>query len=209
MGNTAQTKEIGRTGGRPLRRLGIAAATIALLSTTSAGIAVPPIAAAIRHAADAVTLLAERSPGLRAAGAISTKGKRAHTPEAAPIPAATALENVVGPKSFDLTAEEAPMPAAAPLPADLFPETLTMLPSASPVGPLFGGGGGSPAGSSVVPFGGSGGGGGGNTGGGGNPPPPPPPPSPVPEPMAWAMMIAGFALIGSTLRGRRQERAGI
>lgn len=33
-------------------------------------------------------------------------------------------------------------------------------------------------------------------------PPPPPPPPPVPEPASWAMMIAGFALVGSALRGR-------
>lgn len=41
---------------------------------------------------------------------------------------------------------------------------------------------------------------------GGLPPPPPPPPpvAVVPEPAAWAMMIAGFALVGGAARFRRR-----
>ena len=35
------------------------------------------------------------------------------------------------------------------------------------------------------------------------PPPPPPPPSSVPEPASWAMMVAGFGVVGSALRRRR------
>lgn len=37
------------------------------------------------------------------------------------------------------------------------------------------------------------------------PPPPPPPPPAVPEPMSWAMMLAGFGAIGGTMRVRRQR----
>ncbi|MCS6986405.1 MAG: PEPxxWA-CTERM sorting domain-containing protein [Sphingomonadaceae bacterium] len=40
-------------------------------------------------------------------------------------------------------------------------------------------------------------------GGGISPPPPPPPPPPIPEPATWAILVAGFALVGSALRRRR------
>jgi len=33
---------------------------------------------------------------------------------------------------------------------------------------------------------------------------PTPPPSNVPEPVSWAMIVGGFGLIGSTMRGRRR-----
>jgi hypothetical protein len=36
-----------------------------------------------------------------------------------------------------------------------------------------------------------------------------PPPAPVPEPAAWALMIAGFALTGATLRRRRVFNAAV
>lgn len=174
--------------------------------------AIPPVATAVRHVSDAVTLLAERSPGIRLPGAHSIKGARVRAPRAAPIPAADALEGVVNPKSFSLSAEDAPIPAAAPLPADLLPEAFTALPQAiagsetasagSSGAPGFGGNG-------IVPIGGGGGGGGvppfvsPNTPP--TPPAPPPVPSPVPEPTAWAMLLAGAGLIGGMLRRRRRS----
>jgi hypothetical protein len=35
-----------------------------------------------------------------------------------------------------------------------------------------------------------------------------PPDSPVPEPGAWTIMLSGFAIAGSALRGRRSRKAG-
>jgi hypothetical protein len=36
-------------------------------------------------------------------------------------------------------------------------------------------------------------------------PPPPPPPPAVPEPASWALMLAGFGLVGAAMRGRRRS----
>lgn len=207
------------SGRRPLRRLGIMAVTVSLLSTTSAGVAIPPaaIATAAHHlsrAMNAMELLAERSPGVRLPGAYSIKSRRDPGPRAAPIPAAEALEGVVGPKSFDLSGDEAPIPAALPLPADVLPQAITAIPQGL-AGPTIG-----PASApntplssnSIVPIGGGGGGGGGvppfvNPNPTPTPPPPPPPPSPVPEPLGWAMLLAGFGMVGSMLRHRSLRRA--
>src|SRR6201999_2058161 len=35
--------------------------------------------------------------------------------------------------------------------------------------------------------------------------PPPPPTGDVPEPASWALMLAGFGLIGAAMRGRRRR----
>jgi hypothetical protein len=39
------------------------------------------------------------------------------------------------------------------------------------------------------------------------PPPPPPPPPAVPEPASWALMLVGFATIGSMLRREKRIKA--
>ncbi|WP_194744162.1 PEPxxWA-CTERM sorting domain-containing protein [Thermaurantiacus tibetensis] len=38
---------------------------------------------------------------------------------------------------------------------------------------------------------------------------PPPPPPPVPEPGTWALLIAGFGLVGSALRRRARRAQGV
>ncbi len=63
---------------------------------------------------------------------------------------------------------------------------------------------GVPPGGGGAPGGGPGGGGGAGGGSGGGTPPAPG----VPEPAAWAMMIAGFGLIGAALRRRRRQMPG-
>jgi len=183
-------------GSRALRRLSASAATISLLSATSAGIAVPVVAAAVQDASKALSVLSARSPGVREAGAHSVKGKRkysrvAKNPRDAMTPDSLAKNGVATPREFDLSADQAPIPASLPLPAEV-PIDLAGLPTGfdalSPfadVVPAPGPAG--PAGNSLVPggFGGPGGGGGGGPAplGLGTPTPSPTPtPTPAPTP---------------------------
>lgn len=181
-----------------------------MLITTSAGVALPPITAAV----DLLATLAARSPGAREAGVLSNK--KARVPLEAPGGASS------------LWKPEAPIPDAVPLPPDA-----GALPGAGPgsgasalggpegVGgvdrfgsdesfiPGFPGGGGFPSGGG--PFGfsppggtpGGPGGGGGTPPGGGTNPPATTPTSPVPEPGAWMLMLASVTLMGAQLRRRR------
>lgn len=221
-------REQSRVAGSYLRKVGTAVAAITLLSATSAGIAVPPVATAMNRVArsiDALGLLTARSPGVREAGAYSTKGRRNHGqdgldkhPHDALVPDSTAKNGIAYPRVFDLSAEEAPIPAALNLPEDLapslplgFPSNLTSL---SPVAETVSNAAGLPtSGNGIVPGGSSGGGGGGVSPIGPNnptnPPPPPPVPSAVPEPSGWAMMLAAFFLIGGALRIRNWRKAAL
>jgi hypothetical protein len=193
-----------RSGGG--RFLMAAFLVVPLLSTTSAGIAIAPVSAAV----DALSVLAARSPGLRGAGALSTKRARL-------VPSVGA-DDVSGTQVFDNLPSGtpmAPLPAAVPLPADVAPVGAAMLPpnafaqiptiaEGAPVGIVSdgggtgGGGGTSPA--TVFP--GSGGGGGGGGGGIIVTPTPVTPASPVPEPSLWMMLLSSFLLFGPLLRWR-------
>nr|WP_315383242.1 hypothetical protein [uncultured Sphingomonas sp.] len=120
-------------GSRALRRLSASAATISLLSATSAGIAVPVVAAAVQDASKALSVLSARSPGVREAGAHSVKGKRKYSrvakgPREGMTPDSLAKNGVATPKAFDLSADQAPIPASLPLPSDA-PIDLAGLPS--------------------------------------------------------------------------------
>ncbi|MBC9033065.1 hypothetical protein IAG41_11730 [Sphingomonas sp. JC676] len=185
-----------------------------MLVTTSAGVALPPITAAI----DLLAMIAARSPGVREAGVLSNK--KARVPLEAP-----------GEKS-SLWKPEAPIPDAVPLPPDAG-AVPGAVPDASALGgpeavggtDHFGseesfiggppGGGGFPIGGG--PFGfappggtpGNPGGGGGSPpgGGGGTTPPGNPPVTPVPEPGAWILMLASFALMGARLRLRPRRKS--
>jgi hypothetical protein len=195
-------------GSNPLRKLGAAAAAASLLSATSAGIAVPTVAAAVQQVSKALSVLSERSPGVREAGAHSIKGKRKYSkvakkaPRDALTPDSLAKNGVAYPKVFDLSADQAPIPASLALPADVPLAELMSLPSGfdmlSPVAdvvPVSGMGGG--GGNSIVPSGGGSGGGAIPPLGASTPtptptpeptptptptPPPPPPPDPTPTP---------------------------
>lgn len=219
--------EKGRAAASRLRQLGTAVAATALLSATSAGIAVPSVATAMDRVArsiDALGLLTARSPGTREAGAYSTKGRRHHgqdahdkRPRDALIPDSTAKNGVAYPRVFDLTADQAPIPAALSLPEDLPPSLPAGFPSniasLSPAADIVPNASGLPtSGNGIVPGGAPGGGGGGGVPPLGpnnpnNPPSPPPVPPAVPEPSGWAMMIAAFFLIGGTIRLRNRRKA--
>lgn len=176
-----------------------------MLITTSAGVALPPIVAAV----DLLATLAERSPGAREAGVLSNKKARA--PLEAPGGASRRIP-------------DAPIPDAVLLPPDA-----GVLPGAGPDAGLLGGPaavggtdhfgsfdsfipgspGGFPVGGGPVGFappggtpGAPGGGGGAPPGGGGGTTPPV---TPVPEPGAWMLMLASFVLIGAQLRRRAGE----
>jgi len=181
-----------------------------MLFTTSAGVALPPVAAAI----DLLATLAARSPGAREVGALSTKlprvplsppgeGTKGGTPEA-PIPDAVPLPpepGAVPGTAPDASALGGPNPVGG---TDHFGSTDSFIPGLP--GLSFPGGGG-PVG--FAPPGGTpgnpGGGGGTPPGNGGPNPPGTTPNSPVPEPGAWLLMLASFALIGARLRLRSQS----
>ncbi|PVX29442.1 PEP-CTERM sorting domain-containing protein [Sphingomonas pokkalii] len=208
------------------RRLLLTVAIIApLFITTSAGIAVAPVSAAV----DALSVLAARSPGVRAEGAFSTKRLRL-----LPLADADALSGseVLANLPPAIGTPLAPLPAAVPLPADTMPAGEAMMPppafaqipyvaladgppgGAGPSGSNGGGQGLAP--SPVFPGGGGSGGGG---GGGGiivaptptptppTPPPPIPPISAVPEPASWVLMLVAFPMIGAMVRRRNRRLA--
>jgi hypothetical protein len=184
-----------------------------MLITTSAGGALPPVAAAI----DLLAMIAARSPGEREAGVLSNK--KARVPLSAPGGVAS------------LWTPEAPIPDAVPLPPDPGALSGAGLGGGAPGGPEgvggtdrfgsdenflpgFPGGGGFPVGGGPVGFippggtpGNPGGGGGGiPPGGGGTTPPGNPPVTPVPEPGAWILMLASVALAGAHLRRRTRTQ---
>ncbi|WP_232318209.1 PEPxxWA-CTERM sorting domain-containing protein [Sphingomonas sp. TDK1] len=193
----------------PLRKLGAAVTAVSLLSATSAGIAVPPLAAAVEHVSTALSVLSSRSPGVRAAGAYSVKGKyHVDTPPPPSKPDAASV--------FDFSLPPAPVPEAAPLPPDLplvdspppgsdiFSPISDVIPAGAPGGVIGtnsippGGGGGGGGGGGVPPIGG-------NPTQPPNPPPPPPPPTAVPEPAQWLMLLTAFAFVGGAMRRRRRS----
>jgi hypothetical protein len=172
------------------------------------------VAAAI---ADPTALLDQRSPGARAAGALTqTKqrrlaGRNGRTGNArepfVPVERVLAGERrrpgdgVNIPGFAPAGGVETPLPGDAPPPvgdAFLPPAGVTGGGGSSvPVAPIIGGGGG---GSGI---------GGGGGGGGSTPTPPPTPtptpaPSPVPEPATWLLTLTGFTALATALRRRRR-----
>lgn len=170
------------------------------------------VAAAI---ADPAALLDQRSPGARAAGALTqTKQRRlasrtSHAREPfVPVERVLAGErrrpgdgaNIPG--FVPDGGVETPLPGAAPPPVDdafLPPAGVTGAGgggSSVPVAPILDGGGG-----------GSGIGGGGGGGGSEPSPTPTPEPSPVPEPATWLLTLTGFTALATALRRRRPLQA--
>jgi hypothetical protein len=161
---------------------------------------VPSKIAGIGSPADLLAIMAGRSPGSRADGALANKTKR-------PL--------VAAPKQTTLAEKDTPVVAMAAPPvaiaaAPLLAPAAAVIPAAA-AAPLAGSGFFLPP--FILPLGG---GGGGITvtqpppGGGGNPPPPPPPPPgpAVPEPGTWLMLTLGFGALGGILRIRR-KRSGV
>jgi hypothetical protein len=152
-------------------------------------------------------MMAERSPGERAKGALaSLKHKRLTELHERALPKVRAPSPPVSPLASIVTAPPAP-PALPPVSqAPLF--GMVAAPPVT-VPPVTGGGGATPGGPppfSDIPL----------PGGGGSivppitttqVPPPPPPASAVPEPDSWALMLLGFAFTGLALRRDRRRAA--
>lgn len=228
MGINAGKAGAGKGRAGRVRKLGAVVAAVAMLSATSAGVAVPAVADAVGRVArsiDVLGLLSERSPGVREAGAHSNKARRTLVegskkgPREGMVPDSTAQNGVAYPRVFDLSADQAPIPAALGLPEDSPPSQIFGTPTG--IGAL------TPAadvvptsgltvptsGNNIIPGGGGGGGGGSvlpvtpNNPNPPTPPPPPPVPPAVPEPSGWAMMLAAFFLIGGLIRARNGRKA--
>lgn len=184
------------------RSLSVAAASIVVGTGISLSLPsrsfVEPAAAAVRSLAD---LLATRSPGERAAGAVATKRPLVKAPRqrAKSLGAAPDADEAAGPVLALLNEAPAATPDVLTPPLLGMPVEADLLPPVILGGPMYGIGGGG---------GGSIGGGGGGGGGGGILPPGPgdlvPPPA-VPEPSTWLTMVVGFGLLGLGLRWNRKS----
>ena len=160
---------------------------------------------------DPLTVLSERSPGARGAGALySTKPKSEHVRTAlagVPTERVLGLPRVRPELPGILPPEATPLalgPDAIPMAAGLLPSSLTDGPGVQPFpdffppspslgGPIIVTPGLEPE-VPVTP----------------NPPPTPPgppPPSPVPEPTTWLLNILGVFAIGGVMRYRRWKQA--
>lgn len=156
---------------------------------------------------DPGSILADRSPGTRAAGALTqSKATKLIKPSA---PRATSLSSAGGPPLKRAQAALAPAVGGPALESGslIQPATLDLLPEMPGVaGDLFAPGGGVPGGGFGPGFGFPIGGGGGGGGYYELPVPPVVPrgggPGSVPEPATWFTLIIGFAAIGYALRRR-------
>ena len=185
---------------------GVASAPLAVTTFgNSSGLSLPGVETAGRLMA----MLDARSPGERAAGALTqikprqASRSRAVTPAKPATPPLEQLARVIVP------APPAPpvdvMPPILPPPASGIVEPPAALasvpggfgPGGFGPGIVIGGVGAPPAGGGSPPGG----------GGGGTPPTTEVPPviSAVPEPGTWAMMLLGFAMIGSAMPSRRRR----
>ena len=154
--------------------------------------------------ADPAAILAARSPGMRAPGAL-TQTKLAYAAPRAPVERVLGQERTRPAGAVPAGAPDTPLVTALPvIPSDAFgdpgapPSAFVTAPGLTPVGgvPVTGLTPGSPGG-------GGGGGGGGDPGDGGTTPPV----TAVPEPATWLMTILGFFAIGTGLRRRRSGSA--
>lgn len=160
--------------------------------------------------ADVVSMLRERSPGLRTAGAETSKfavvPASATAPVLAPRPAVLA-ERDAAPVLLPVAATPAPVAAVVPAPVTaIAPQAAAVAPVLIPAAavPVAAAAASGPGLAAVLPFVPAvfaiGGGGGGITTSDIAPP--------IPEPKTWMMMITGFGLLGFALRRRRRlERA--
>lgn len=193
-----------RTSMITLGAIGIAAAA------TVGAVAVPgETPKATTSDADVVAMLRERSPGVRAAGAETSKF--APVPATATAPAMLPRAQVLGERDAAPVKMAAVAPAvlpapvaAAPAPVAIPPAAVAPVAVAAPIAALpvaAAAASSGPGLAAVLPFipavvaiGGGGGGGGTSDIA-----------PPIPEPGTWLMMITGFGLLGFALRRRRRQ----
>ena len=197
------------------RRSSIIAAVAAIAAILSLTIAADPrlskavgerVSQGVHQFETVAAMLSERSPGQRPKGALANlKHKKAAVEASAAAPGPHVIppvEAIMGTPAIPLII---PPAVAAP---PLYNVVAGSQSAPIPVAPASGGGG--PPILSEIPSPGGG------VGGGVVAPPPivtqvvPPPPastSGVPEPASWAMMLAGFAMLGGALRRQKRDRA--
>jgi hypothetical protein len=191
---SSRSRLLGRRGAVVLGLLGLVAAlSYAVYSKPEVGaVAASSVTQAFKTVA---TLLAERSPGVRPEGALASL-----KPARQPAIHERALPKVRGPLPLaEVPGGETPPPlydllAAPPLVALTDGPPIGILPPAGIIPGTFhgppstgGGGGGGIVILTVIPLA-------------------PPEASAVPEPSTWAMMLAGFAMIGRRIRRRKVHR---
>lgn len=194
------------------RRIGIGAGVAGVAALLSLAIAADPqlskavgdrVSQGVQGFETVAAMLAERSPVQRPNGALASLKHKKAAVEAAAAPLG---RHMIPPVQAIMGAPAAPL---------IIPPTIAAPPlynvvagAPAPIVPASSGGGGGPPVLSDIP-----GPGGGIGGGIVAPPPivtqevPPPATSAVPEPASWAMMLVGFAAIGSVFRRRQQKRA--
>lgn len=196
------------------RRNGIIAAMAAVAAILSVSVAVDPrLSKAVGervnqgvHGFETVAaLLSERSPGQRPKGALANLKHKKAAVEASAAPLA---RHVVPPVEAIMGTPAIPLIIPPALAAPPLYNAVAGSPSA-PIPVSAAGGNGGPPILSAIPLPGGG------VGGGVVAPPPivtevvPPPPaitSGVPEPASWALMLAGFAMVGGALRRQKRDR---
>lgn len=195
-----------------------AVGTIAGVGVATGGVSGSAVMAAL---ANPLSVLAARSPGARATGALTQTKLRKATP------AEGVLSNALTRPLDRFAAPGLGGTAPGAAPADTVGDTVTDAVADLPVPPTGPGSFGpigigfipTPGGFVVTPnVGGTTGGGGGGTGGGGSTPPdtsvtpvspavpvtPVTPVAAVPEPATWLTLLLGFGAIGGALRSRRR-----
>ncbi len=178
---------------------GVASAPLAVMSFAGNPDLVMP---GVQTAERLMAMLDARSPGERAEGALTqTKRRLASAPRKRtpvkpqpPIPPMEELARIINPVPPVLPVEVVPPIVPPPAAADIIaPASLTASAPAGFGSEVIGGGFVSPPpGGSAPPT--------------SEVPPPPPVTSAVPEPGTWAMMLLGFAMIGSAMPRRRRAR---
>jgi len=195
------------------RRNGAIAALAGVAAIVSTTIVVDPrlskavgdrVAQSVHRFETVAAMLSERSPGQRPKGALANLKH-----EKAPVEAnaATPQAHVIPPLQAIMATPAIPLIIPPPIAAPPLYNVVAGAPAA-PIVPASSAAGGGPPILTGIPLPGGG------IGGGVVVPPPivtqvvPPPPvtSAVPEPASWAMMLAGFAMLGGALRRQKRNR---
>lgn len=179
----------------------VAACVCPAVGSAALTLGVPPVRSAIHRMTAPPERIARAGPRVRSVPKVARAPVSAGPEILCPTPVAIPAADFAAQPLSEAALAEAMRPGTPGRPSAMLPQAAGGgQAGGAQAGPVFGGGGGG--------FAGSGSGGGGT--GGAMPPQaltqPPTPTAVVPEPAAWALLIAGFGLIGGALRLRRSVR---